>query len=105
MKAKVGKRGKGFAGLLRCVHDSGLTSGGTKDARRIGGNMDGSLPLAQQASQLRKIAQLRSDIDRPVLHFSLSSPEGKKLSDEKWCEVATNFLRAMDLGNGLSTVQ
>lgn len=98
MKAKVGKRGAGFSGLLRYVHDSGLTSGGTKNARRIGGNMDGSLPLSQQASQLRKIAQLRSDIDRPVLHFSLSAPEWEKLSDEKWCEVATDFLQAMDIG-------
>jgi len=98
MKAKVGKRGAGFSGLLRYVHDSGLTSGGTKNARRIGGNMDGSLPLSKQASQLRKIAQIRSDIERPVLHFSLSAPEWEKLSDEKWCEVAADFLRAMDIG-------
>lgn len=98
MKAKVGKRGRGFSGLIHYVHDEGKSGAGAKKARRIGGNVDAALPLNEQARQFRKIANLRSDIERPVLHFSLSAPRDEKLADEKWVLIASDFLEQMSLG-------
>ena len=99
MKVKIGKQGKGFGGLIRYVHHEAASGVRTKNARRIGGNIDATLPLNEQARQFRKIASLRSDIERPVLHFSMSAPSGEKLADEKWVQIANDFLVQMLLGD------
>jgi hypothetical protein len=80
-------RGTGFRGALNYDfdHDGG---------RIVGGNMGGTDPrsLAAEFAITRK---LRPDIERPVWRNSLSLPNGEKLPQEKWAEIASAYIEAM----------
>lgn len=96
MKAKI-SRGGGFYGLLKYVHGPGEDNHPGRAVPVIGaGNVLGNDPraLAREFAVSRK---LRPDIKKPVWHCSLSLPPGEKLSDERWAEIARDFLTRMGL--------
>jgi len=96
MKAKI-SRGAGFRGLLNYLYGPGEEN---KPGRAVlvhgAGNVFGKDPreIASEFSISRKI---RPDIKRPVWHCSLSLPPGENLDDERWAEVARDFLVKMGL--------
>jgi hypothetical protein len=93
MKAKV-IRGSGFQGLLNYVFDCGPRALGKKMPEIVGGNMAGknALILTKEFSVAKS---LRSDIEKPVWHCSLSLPAGEKLSGFKWGEITDSFMKSM----------
>lgn len=96
MKAKV-SRGAGFRGLLDYIYGPGENNHPGRAVPVSGaGNVLGTDPrdLARQFAVSR---QLRPDIKKPVWHCSLSLPPGEKLSDERWAEIARDFLSRMGL--------
>ena len=96
MKAKV-SRGAGFRGLLDYIYGPGEDNHPGRAVPVSGaGNVLGTDPrdLARQFAVSR---QLRPDIKKPVWHCSLSLPPGEKLSDERWAEIARDFLSRMGL--------
>lgn len=96
MKAKV-SRGGGFRGVINYIHGPGENNHpGRAVPVRGAGNVLGTDPrdLARQFAVSR---QLRPDIKKPVWHCSLSLPPGERLPDEKWAEIARDFLARMGL--------
>lgn len=96
MKAKV-SRGTGFRGLLDYIYGPGEDNHPGRAVPVSGaGNVLGIDPrdLARQFAVTR---QLRPDIKKPVWHCSLSLPPGEKLPDERWAEIARDFLSRMEL--------
>ena len=85
------KRGKGFGGAVRYVLGR---EEGKEPGRLIGGNMAGASPeaLTREFGQVRKT---RKDIEKPVWHQALRAPEGEHLTDEKWVELADNYMKKM----------
>ena len=81
------KRGTGFRGLLEYAadHDGGHV---------IGGNMAGTTPR-ELAREFGTARSLRADIGKPVWHNSLRLPAGEHLTDEKWQEVAGDYMHGM----------
>jgi hypothetical protein len=85
MKAKI-TRGAGFKGLADYLTDG--------RGEIIGGTCSGE--TAQElAVELRQVSSLRPEVARPVWHSSLSLPAGEHLSDEKWREVADDYLTGL----------
>lgn len=96
MKANV-SRGAGFRGLLDYIYGPGEDNHPGRAVPVSGaGNVLGTDPrdLARQFAISR---QLRPDIKKPVWHCSLSLPPGERLPDEKWAEIARDFLARMGL--------
>lgn len=96
MKAKV-SRGAGFRGVINYIHGPGEDNHPGRAVPVLGaGNVLGTDPrdLARQFAVTR---QLRPDIKKPVWHCSLSLPPGEKLPDERWAEIARDFLSRMGL--------
>lgn len=62
--------------------------------RLIGGNMSGTSPrdLAREFGAARR---LRPEIKKPVWHNALRLPAGEKIDDEKWVEIADEYMSAM----------
>lgn len=83
------KRGTGFRGCLDYALDHKGDPG-----KLIGGNMCGS-DARELAAEFGAVRQLRPDIEKPVWHNSLRLPEGEKLTDEKWVEIADDYMRRM----------
>jgi MobA/VirD2-like, nuclease domain/Large polyvalent protein-associated domain 7 len=85
------KRGRGFRGLLDYLE-------GNKDGpalgRLIGGTMGGATPR-ELAAEFKASRQLRPDIEKPVWHNSLRMPAGEDISDEKWDQIARDYLTRM----------
>lgn len=89
MKAKV-NRGKGFRGLLNyALADS-------KIPQIVGGNMTGKTPR-ELAAEFGICRDLRPDIGKPVVQFSLALPPGDTLSSDQWQEISADFMREMGL--------
>lgn len=76
MKAKLSK-GAGFVGVLRYAMQE------SKDPEIVSCNMSGDTPVSL-AREFAAIRRLRSDVKKPVLHLSLSCPEGERLSSAQW---------------------
>lgn len=96
MKAKISK-GSGFRGLLEYLYGPGEENLPGRAIPVVGaGNIIGTNPsqLTREFAISRKI---RSDIKKPVWHCSLSLPSGERLPDEKWAEIARDFLTRMGL--------
>lgn len=89
MKAKV-VRGGGFRGALNYAF-------GKDEGVIVGGNMSNNSPrtLAAEFAASRK---LRPDVEKAVWHCSLSATEGERLSDEKWGQIAADFVKLMKFG-------
>ena len=93
MIAKIIK-GKGFSGLCRYVLDMKPNGPGLKDARVVGGTMDG-VDYNDFMRHFAVIRRLRPDVTRPVFHCSLSLTRGESLPDEKWGGLAAKFMEKM----------
>lgn len=89
MKAKV-VRGSGFRGVL----DYGLDE--SKNAEIVGGNMAGSTPK-ELAAEFAVSRNMRTEVSKPVMHFSLSLPVGEDVSSQKWRDVIDAFMKEMGL--------
>ena len=89
MKAKV-VRGGQFKGALAYALDK-------DEGKIVGGNMSGD-SVKSLTNEFLASTKLRPDIEKSVLHFSLSAAPGEKLSDEKWGDIAADFLKLMKLG-------
>ena len=81
------KRGTGFRGVLEYALDDGK-------GEIIGGNMIGFTPkdLAKEFGLSRK---MREDVEKPVWHNSLRLPNGEHISNEKWVEIADDYMTKM----------
>lgn len=96
MKSKITK-GNGFRGALDYLRGPGEENHPGRAVTVVGaGNVLGSDPreLARQFAASRR---LRPEIKNPVFHVSLSCPPGEKLGDEKWAEIAPDYLSRMGL--------
>lgn len=51
------------------------------------------------AREMREIANQNPRCTRPVFHTSLSSPTGERLTDDKWREVASDYMKEMGYGD------
>lgn len=99
MKAKV-VRGSGFEGALQYVfHGRKHEHRVKKNAKVISSMMSGQ-GIAGMAAEFANVANLRTDIKKPVWHTSLSLPAGERLSDEKWKEIVHDFLTIMMKNEG-----
>lgn len=47
------------------------------------------------AAEFGRVHQLRPDIEKPVWHNSLRLPQGERVSDEKWRQIADDYMRRM----------
>lgn len=95
MKVKV-SRGAGFGGLLKYVFDDGAHEHSLKDPEIVSTNMFGK-SSAELAAEFGAVRRLRSDIEKPVWHASLSLPPGESISKEKWDQVVRDFMTEMGL--------
>lgn len=96
MKSKISK-GNGFGGALKYLYGPGENNHLGRAVPVIGaGNVLGSDPrdLARQFAVSRR---LRPGIKNPVWHVSLSCPPGEKPNDEKWSEIAGDYLSSMGI--------
>jgi hypothetical protein len=86
MKVKI-TTGKGFAGVVKYAT-------GKQQADFIGGTAPDAKSFLFRTAQLR--AQ-RPDCKTPVLHFSLSQPEGERLTDQQWQAATDQLLTGLGL--------
>jgi hypothetical protein len=79
-------KGKGFRGALE--YDL------KEDGQILDTNMSGKTPreLAKEFGQIRK---LRPNLNKAVLHVSISAAPGEKLTNEQWIEIARRYLQGM----------
>ena len=84
MKAKVG-RGSGFRGVIEYALQT------SKGASIIGGTMTSTTPRAL-AAEFAVSRQQRTEINRPVWHCSLSLPQSDDLDEQRWHDVARDFM-------------
>jgi len=67
---------------------------GLPDGRLIGGNMAGQT-VQQLMHEFIVARKLRPDIEKATWHNSLRLPPGDKITDEKWDEIALDYMRLM----------
>ena len=87
------RHGSSFSGVLNYALDRNPAHK-KEPGRVVGGNLDAGT-TAEMADQLQATADLRPDITKPVWHQSLRLPAGEHLSDEKWAEVANDYMQKM----------
>ncbi|MHB8919441.1 MAG: relaxase/mobilization nuclease domain-containing protein [Halothiobacillus sp.] len=85
------KRGAGFQGALRYVFER---QKGKEPGRLLGGNMSGKTPDVL-AAEFNVARGLRPDIKKPVWHNSLRLPQGDRLTEAKWVEIADDYMERM----------
>ena len=96
MKAKI-SRGSGFRGLLDYLYGPGEDNHPDRAIPVVGaGNVLGTNPR-ELTLDFAASRQIRPDIKKLVWHCSLSLPSGERLPDEKWAEIARDFLTRMGL--------
>jgi RepB DNA-primase from phage plasmid/Relaxase/Mobilisation nuclease domain len=82
-------KGKGFRGALE--YDLGKEQGRVLDTNMNGGD---ARELAAEFGEIRK---LRPNLNKAVLHVSLSAAPGDHLTDDQWREIGQRYLAGMDL--------
>lgn len=84
-------KGKGFRGALNydLTHEKGYL---------LDTNMSADTPRDLSA-EFGEIRRLRPNLNKAVLHVSLSAAQGEHLSDEQWREIGREYLRGMGLDN------
>ena len=81
-------KGRGFRGAI--AYDLG------KDAGRIlDTNMAGE-SVPELSAEFGAIRRLRPNLERAVLHVSLSAAPGEKLTDVQWAEISRRYLVGME---------
>lgn len=85
----IGKqvKGRGFRGVLNYLF-------GKEGALLIGGNMVGENPR-ELSAEFRFSRALNPRVERVVYHASLSVPAYERLDNDKWKEIALDYLNGM----------
>ena len=91
MSMRKVSRGSGFKGVLKYNLAQGK-------GEIVGGNMS-STDINALAREFSAIANLRSDIKKPVWHQALRLPEGEVLTTEKFTAIADSYMKKMGLEN------
>lgn len=84
-------KGRGFRGAL--AYDLSKDEGRILDTNMAG---EGERELASEFGSIRK---LRPNLEKAVLHVSLSAAPGENLSDAQWQAIGRKYLQGMDLGD------
>lgn len=90
MKGNVAKTGKSFKNrvdyILKDDH-SFICSNMSADKNNVSDLTD----------EFKTVSSFRQDIKKPVFHAFLSVPKDEKLTDEKWEEIAKDYLKEMNI--------
>uniref|UniRef100_UPI000E2FC2D5 relaxase/mobilization nuclease domain-containing protein n=1 Tax=Klebsiella pneumoniae TaxID=573 RepID=UPI000E2FC2D5 len=90
MKGSVAKTGKSFKNrvdyILKDDHDF-ICSNMASDYNNVSDLTD----------EFKAVSSFRQDIKKPVFHAFLSLPKDEKLTDEKWQEIAKDYLKEMNI--------
>ncbi|WP_233958986.1 relaxase/mobilization nuclease domain-containing protein [Pectobacterium versatile] len=90
MKGNVGKHGKSFKNRVKYIlkddHDF-ICSNMTSDSNNIN----------ELTDELKSVSKFRQDIKKPVFHAFLSLPQNENITDEKWEEIAKDYLKEMNI--------
>lgn len=81
------KRGGGFAGVAKY----GLERDGQLVGELIGGNMIGD-SLPEITAEFNRARVRRREVEKPVWHSSLRLPEGERIDNGTWCEIADDYM-------------
>lgn len=84
-------RGTGFRGVFEYLLEDERGS-------VFGGNMS-SNSVRDLAREMGAVRALRPDIKRPVWHNSLRLPAGERINDDKWREIADEYMRRMNFAD------
>ena len=84
-------KGRGFRGVLN--YDLNEEKGEMLDTNMAGTN---ARELAQEFGTVRK---LRPNLNKAVLHVSLSAAIGEHLTEDQWREIGHKYLKGMNLDN------
>lgn len=85
----IGKqvKGKSFRGVLNYLHQK-------EEAKLIGGNMAGKTPRSL-AAEFSVSRNLNPRLKKAVYHASLSLPKTEHLDDDRWCNIADDYVSGM----------
>ena len=85
----IGKqvKGKSFRGVLNYLHQK-------EKAKLIGGNMAGKTPRSL-AAEFSVSRDLNPRLKKAVYHASLSLPKTEQLDDDRWCDIADDYVSGM----------
>ncbi|EEL1864745.1 relaxase/mobilization nuclease domain-containing protein, partial [Salmonella enterica subsp. enterica serovar Schwarzengrund] len=90
MKGYVAKSGKSFKNRVKYIlkddHDF-ICSNMASDYNNVSDLTD----------EFKTVSSFRQDIKKPVFHAFLSLPIDEKLTDEKWQEIAKDYLKEMNI--------
>ncbi|KKO55966.1 relaxase/mobilization nuclease domain protein [Serratia ureilytica] len=90
MKGNVGKHGKSFKNRVKYIlkddHDF-ICSNMTSDSNNI----------TELTDEFKSVSKFRQDIKKPVFHAFLSLPQNENITDEKWEEIAKDYLKEMNI--------
>lgn len=90
MKGNVGKHGKSFKNRVKYIlkddHDF-ICSNMTSDSNDIN----------ELTDEFKSVRKFRQDIKKPVFHAFLSLPQNENITDEKWEEIAKDYLKEMNI--------
>lgn len=90
MKGYVAKSGKSFKNRVKYIlkddHDF-ICSNMASDYNNVSDLTD----------EFKTVSNFRKDIKKPVFHAFLSLPKDEKLTDEKWQEIAKDYLKEMNI--------
>ena len=81
-------KGRGFRGAL--AYDLGKEHGQVVDTNMAGTGVE------QLSAEFGAIRKMRPNLERAVLHVSLSAALGEKLTDEQWTAIGRQYLEGMD---------
>jgi len=90
MKGNVGKHGKSFKNRVKYIlkddHDF-ICSNMTSDSNNIN----------ELTDEFKSVSKFRQDIKKPVFHAFLSLPQNENITDEKWEDIAKDYLKEMNI--------
>ncbi|MEI9610382.1 relaxase/mobilization nuclease domain-containing protein [Raoultella ornithinolytica] len=90
MKGNVAKTGRSFKNrvdyILKDDHDF-ICSNMSADKNNVSDLTD----------EFKAVSSFRQDIKKPVFHAFLSLPKDEKLTDEKWQEIAKDYLKEINI--------
>lgn len=90
MKGNVAKAGRSFKNRVKYIlkddHDF-ICSNMASDFNNVSDLTD----------EFKTVSSFRQDIKKPVFHAFLSLPKDEKLTDEKWQEIAKDYLKEMNI--------
>ncbi|MGF6236388.1 hypothetical protein ABIE02_002540 [Leclercia sp. 1548] len=90
MKGNVAKTGKSFKNRVDYILKD--------DHSFICSNMSADkINVSDLTDEFKTVSSFRQDIKKPVFHAFLSVPKDEKLTDEKWEEIAKDYLKEMNI--------